>query len=113
MYQCYDSCSNLSGPIQVHSTCVRDCIYPPTPGFSQGVGGGGGLMGLLPNVEGSHVVLMEVSTHIQVHMTARVTPGPALPKPTLVTTKLYWHTVSDYKSCIASELVYSTKCQCQ
>lgn len=50
-------------------------------------------MGLLPNVEGSHVVLMEVSTHIQVHMTTRVTPGPALHKPTLVTTKLYWHTV--------------------
>lgn len=55
-------------------------------------------MGLLPNVEGSHVVLMEVSTHIQVHMTTRVTPGPALHKPTLVTTKLYWHTVVTTKT---------------
>jgi hypothetical protein len=50
-------------------------------------------MGLLPNAERSHVVVMEVSIHIQVHMAARVTPGPAPHKPTLVTTKLYWHTV--------------------
>jgi hypothetical protein len=50
-------------------------------------------MGLLPNAEGSHVVVMEVSVHIRVHMATRVTPGPALHKPTLVTTKSYWHTV--------------------
>jgi hypothetical protein len=68
-------------------------------------------MGLLPNAEGSHVVVMEVSVHIRVHMATRVTPRthPTQAYPSDYKVVLAYS--SDYKSCIDSELVYNTKCR--